>query len=103
MERYTKIIRRKLRELSNLAHDRELNQKLAELYKEFQRWENGEIHGLQLHDLIHEYHNREGKEIWKIYNQTDTDFIVTRAWRLGVLTDDEIPKDVKDVLDLKNK
>jgi hypothetical protein len=47
IERYTKIIRRKLRELSNLAHERELNQKLAELYKEFQRWENGEIDGLQ--------------------------------------------------------
>ena len=33
----------------------------------------GKIDGLHLHHLIHEYHRREGKEIWKIYNQTDTD------------------------------
>jgi len=101
MQPYPKKIRQKLRELSNLAHDRELNQKLDELYKKFQQWKKGEIDGLQLHDLIHEYHNREGKEIWKIYNQTDTDFIVTRAYRLGILTDDEILADVKDVLYLK--
>jgi hypothetical protein len=91
-------MRQKLRELSSLAYDRELNQGLDELYIKFHRWKSGEIDGLQLHDLIHEYHNREGKEIWKIYNQTNTDLIVTRAYRLGILTDDEIPADVKDVL-----
>ena len=101
MNRYPKKMRQKLRELSSLAYDRELNQKLDELYLKFQRWKNGEIDSLQLHDLIHEYHNRDVKEIWKIYNQTDTDFIVTRAWRLNILIDDEIPADVKDVLPLK--
>ena len=101
MNRYPKKMRQKLRELSSLAYDRELNQKLDELYLKFQRWKNGEIDSLQLHDLIHEYHNRDGKEIWKIYNQADTDFIVTRAWRLNILIDDEIPADVKDVLPLK--
>lgn len=100
MQRYSKTIRRKLRKLSNLAYDRELNQKLDELYAKFQRWKNGEIDVLQLHDLIHEYHDRDGREIWKIYNQTKTDFIVTRACKLGILIDDEIPADVNDVLHL---
>ena len=54
MNRYPKKMRQKLRELSSLAYDRELNQKLDELYIKFQRWKNGEIDGLQLHDLIHE-------------------------------------------------
>jgi hypothetical protein len=71
------------------------------LYIKFQQWKNGKIDSLQLHDLIHDYHNREGKEVWKIYNQTDVDFIVDRAYRLGILIDDEIPADVTDALDLK--
>lgn len=73
MQPYPKKIRQKLRELSSLVHDRELNQKLAALYQKFQQWNKGKIDGLHLHHLIHEYHRREGKEIWKIYNQTDTD------------------------------
>jgi hypothetical protein len=101
MTRYPKKIRQKLRELSSLAYGRELNQKLDELYIKFQQWKNGKIDSLQLHDLIHDYHNREGKEVWKIYNQTDVDFIVDRAYRLGILIDDEIPADVTDALDLK--
>ena len=50
MQPYPKKIRQKLRELSSLADDRELNQKLDELHIKFQRWKSGEIDGLQLHD-----------------------------------------------------
>ena len=101
MNRYPKKIRQKLQELSNVAYDRELSQKLDELYIKFQNWKNGKIDCGRLHDMIHEYHNREGEEVWKIYNQADVDFIVDRACRLGILKVAEIPADVADALDLK--
>ena len=103
MNRYPKKIRQKLQELSNLAYDRELSQKLDQLYIKFQEWKNGKIDCVQLQDLIHEHYNREGKEVWKIYNQTDVDFIVDRAYRLGILNANEIPADIADALDLKEK
>ncbi len=91
---------RKLQKLGTVAYDRELSQKLDDLYIKFQDWKNGKMDCGRLHDLIHEYHNREGKEVWKIYHQTDLDFIVDRAYRLGILNPDEIPADVADALDL---
>ncbi len=103
MNRYPKKIGQKLQELSNLAYGRELSEKLDELYIKFQDWKNGKMDCGQLHDMIHEYHNREGKEVWKIYNQTDVDFILHRAYRLGILIADEIPADVADALDIKVK
>ncbi len=101
MNRYPKKIRQKLQELSNLAYERELSEKLDELYIKFQEWKNGKMDCGQLHDQIHAYHNSEGKEVWKIYNQTEVDLILYRAYRLGILKADEIPADVADALDLK--
>jgi hypothetical protein len=101
MSRYLKNIRKKLRDLSDLAYERELGRQLEELYAKFEDWKNSRIDSVQLHNLIHEYNKKEGKEIWSTYYQTEADFLVARAYRLGILNADEIPQDVAEALKLE--
>ena len=56
MDRYSKSQKKKLRQLKDIAYERELDQELSELYKDFQKWWNKEIDGFELNGLIHKYH-----------------------------------------------
>jgi len=48
MSRYSKNIRKKLRDLSNLAYERELGRQLKELYVKFKGWKKSRIDSVQL-------------------------------------------------------
>ena len=81
--RYPKSVRRELRELASTAYERELESTLEALYQ-----------------LIHEFHQKESRELWKIYNQADEDFIVVRALRCRVLQRGEISAETAEAIHL---
>ncbi len=100
MNRYPKSVRRELRSLATIAYERELDSTLEDLYLSFEKWKNKQIDCFELNELIHEFHQKKSTELWKIYNQTDNDFIVDRAVRLGVLQQGEISAETAEAVKL---
>jgi hypothetical protein len=101
MDRYTKAQRKKLRQLKDIAYERELDQALEKLYKKFQKWQNKEINGFELNDLIHKHHQGASREIWKFYTYANPDMAVARAMNQGLLKKEDIPRDILEIIDTR--
>ena len=93
-------MRRELRLLASTGYERELDSVLEDLYLSFAKWKNKQINCFELNRLIHEFHQKKSRELWKIYNQPDDDFIVVRAARLGVLQPAEISQQTAEAIQL---
>ena len=100
---YSKSVRRELRELASTAYERELDSTLEDLHQGFDRWKYKQIDCFELNQLIHEFHQKKSRELWKIYNQSDEDFIVVRATRLGVLQLGEISEETAEAIQLDRR
>jgi hypothetical protein len=94
MTNYPKHIKKQLNALMSVAYERELTRELTQLATRFDDWRAGKIEAGELHDLIHQYHQGPGLEIYKRYDFGDADWAVARAVALGLLSEDEIPGDV---------
>ena len=95
---YSKHMKKKLRELAAVAYDRELGRHLEELRLCFVDWSEHKISSHDLSDRIHLYHDGTSRDLYSLNQQFKPDFLVARAIALGVLTDDEVPSDVREVL-----
>ena len=91
---YAKIIRKKLRELADLAHERELSSAMETLDCHFTRWRRQEINCFELNDRIHSFHQKISRELWKTYSSIEDDFLVCRAVKLGFLSKEDVPEKV---------
>ena len=91
---YSKPIRKKLRELADLAHERELSSALETLNCHFTRWRRQEINCFELNDRIHSFHQKISRELWKTYSSIEDDFLVCRAVKLGFLSKEDVPEKV---------
>jgi hypothetical protein len=94
MTDYPKHIKKQLNTLMSVAYERELTRELTQLAARFDDWRAGKIEAGELHDLIHQYHQGPGLEIYKRYDFRDVDWTVARAVALGLLSEDEILADV---------
>ena len=90
-EGFTKAESRKLRELAELAYDRELSAGLNELGEDFTRWRANDINAFDLSDAIHEFHNGLSRELWSLYTRLKPPMIVRSALERGVLTASDVP------------
>jgi len=88
---FTKVERRKLRELAGLAYERELSEALRELAADFAAWKGKSINAFDLTDSVHEFHNGPARELWKLYNYLKPAAIVAGAIERGVLTTSDVP------------
>ena len=68
---YSKLIGKKLRELTGLAHERELSSALETLDCHFTRWHRQEIDCFELNDRIHSFHQKTSRELWKTYSSRE--------------------------------
>ena len=94
MKKYSKGIRKKFRELANLAWQRELDRDIASLAERFDEWRKKKIDCFELNELIHKFHNGPSREIWKKHNYFDADAITAMAVASGILKREEIPQDI---------
>ena len=100
MKNYNKPTRKKLRELTGIAYERELAKALKKLHEQFNNWQAKNIDTFELNDLIHQFHQKTSREIWKLYNYAGhNDMLVARALKLGFLTKDEIGKELVERLE----
>ena len=95
---HAKSIRKKLRELAGLAHERELSSTLETLGSHFTQWRRQEIDCFELNDRIHNFHQKTSCELWKTYSSMEDDFLVCRAVNLGFLSKEDVPEKVAEIL-----
>jgi hypothetical protein len=94
MEPIPKRLKRLVREWAGIAHDRELSAALGELRKHFERWERAEITAAELNDLIHKYHQRTSREIWKHYATNHLAPAIGFAVATGIIGREEVPAEL---------
>ena len=90
-----------MRQLIDIAFERELDQELALLYQDFQKWRNKEIDGFELNGRVHKYHQGSSREVWKTYNYMDLDTAVSRAFALGLLKKEDIEEDILEIIETR--
>lgn len=93
-----KTQRRALGRLVVLAYERELSEVLGELDAQFARWRTGEIGAAELNDLIHDHHLGPSRTLWKKYFYPLANFAVRLALTEGVLTDEDLPEDLREII-----
>ena len=95
MRSYPKAVKKKLSHLAGLAHQRELDQYLSALAEKFDAWRNKEIDCWGLTEAIHRFHQKDAKEVYKLYRYNDDcDGQVARGIRFGLLKREEVDEDV---------
>ena len=93
-----KKMRRRARELSGIAYERELYQELSGLAKKFDLWRNKEIGSGELSIFVHEYERGASRRLFTFYNNIKPELCVARAVALNLLTKEEIGKELLEVL-----
>ena len=101
MDEYSKSIRRVLRELRDIAHEREISQHIEKLWEKFQEWKSGKIQVWDLTEVIHEFDYRTARQLYLYYNGNKPDITVCDAINAGLLKEDEVPSKVLDVIKWK--
>lgn len=95
MYNFSKKERKMLRELANLAHERELKSELKNLNNEFKKWEKGDIDSFELNHKIHLFHNGPSQDLYSKYNGIDTpDIVVGWAIANDILKEEEVEENL---------
>src|SRR5262245_259720 len=95
----SKKTKRELRMLAEKAYAKELDQYLLELSIKFDDWKNKKIDCWDLNDHIHKFHNGISRELFKMYNGCNNIVVVSRALARNLLSKDEIPSEVIDIVE----
>ena len=82
--------KKELRRLSGVAHERALRAALDSLEAKFALWRNGRLDTFALNDSIHEYHQKEQREIWGLYQRNMAPAAVARAVAEGLLNESDL-------------
>ena len=95
---HPKRMKRLLRELAVVAHERELRRALVPVAEAFRRWENGDVSSFELSDVIHEYHDGLSRQLFVKYARPHDYTAVAHAIAIGVLDRTEVPLELLDYL-----
>lgn len=93
-DRWTKRQRRELRELQQLAWERELSAALEELQIDFCSWRKGDISPFELNDRIHRFHNGRSRELFNTYSGSLDMFWLEFVVAQGVVDESEVSEDL---------
>lgn len=95
--RLTKEQKRQARDLVALARDAELSEALRELDALFSDWRNGRIDASQLSDAIHQFHDGQARDLFKMYQGLPED-LAARAIAQDLVPPAQIPRDLRRAL-----
>ena len=95
MQNLPKPIKRVLRQLMDLAYERELHRELEKLDQSFAAWREGTISSFELNALIHKHPDGPSRELWSRYrNVRAADMLVTSAVVEGLIKEEKVPLEV---------
>ena len=95
----SKGLRKAIRELAALAHDRELSAELRKLETAFQDWHEGKIDAFEVEQAIHRFYNGSARELFNRYSAGAVlDHAVAGAILRGTIQEAEIPEPARNHL-----
>jgi len=96
--RLTKELTREAREVAAIAREAELSQALAELHELFSDWRNGRLDAFQLSDAIHQFHDGQGRELFKMYSGLRPEDLAARAIARELVPPAQVSRDLRRAL-----
>lgn len=99
IDAFTKVERRKLRELADLAYERELAEALRELAADFAAWKRKSINSFDLAESIHDFHDGVARDLWSLHTRLKPAIIVAGALERGVLSSKDVSAGIWAKLD----
>lgn len=101
MQELPKPVRKKLRDLVGIAHERALRRAFDEVAGDFDRWRRGELNSFDLTERVHRFHNGPAREIYNRFEYRNSTllFVVGGAVGEGLIAKEEIPPDVLPYVD----
>ena len=67
---------------------------LEKLHAKFQLWRDGKVLSSELFDDIHQFHQRESRDLWSIYRSLNEKEAVARGVALNLIRESEVPRDL---------
>ena len=86
MSDFTKPERRELSELAGIVYEAEAHRMLEKLDAEFERWRRGDKPSSDLLSAIHDFHQRDSRDLWSMYQSLKAPEIVARGVALGLVS-----------------
>jgi len=86
-----------LRELAQVAHERELQSIMDRLQDNFNAWQQGDVSVWQMETCLNDFVNGTSRALHTTYTLTDPSFSVAYAVSKGVLAMEEIPVELHKV------
>ena len=96
--RLTKEQTRQARELATAAREAELSEALRELDVLFSDWRKGRIDAFQLSDAIHQFHDGQARDLFKMYSGLAPEDLAARAIAHELVAPEQIPRDLRRAL-----
>ena len=99
-----KALKREIRELAGVVHERLLALELRKLDGEFERWRLGELDAFELSALVHKFHEGPPRELWLRFNTNHVGvlgFQLKEAWADGTLRAEELSVELRGFLVVK--
>jgi hypothetical protein len=96
-----KALKREIRDLGGVLHERLLAAELAKLDAEFARWRAGELDAIDLSTLIHRFHEGPPRKLWIQFNTNDVGdlgWYLSKALADGTMRVDEFSVEALDFL-----
>lgn len=97
MAKYSKRIKRLIREWAAEAYERELRRELTRLQESMAEWQRGEISSWEMSDRIHEWEVGPSRALFKHYSESG-DLSVAYAIVVGVLDQEELPAELLEAI-----
>lgn len=96
--RLTKEQTRQARELATVAREAELSEALRELDVLFADWREARIDAFQLSDAIHQFHDGQARDLFKMYSGLRPEDLAARAIAHELVPPAQIPRDLRRAL-----
>jgi hypothetical protein len=98
MNEYPKAVKRQLRQLAGILHERAVREHLDRLADDFQDWRAGKLDTWELTDRIHRFHDGPSRDLYKQYEYGQPDLLVAHALAHGLLGESEVSPEVRQAL-----
>lgn len=88
----------KMMHLANVAYERELRRELSRVQRHIDLYRGKESKFFNLTEIKLKFYRETSDEIWRLYNRLAPDKAIERAVSLGLLSEEELPEDVRETL-----
>jgi len=87
-----------LRELAQVAYERDLSRSIDELHRQMADWKNGQMTVWDIEQSIHEFHNKIARSLYRSYAHTDSILAVAIGIAQGVIVLADALEEVREQL-----